>query len=547
MVSPSPKIRLGGRPGLLGAALLFATLGLAGVLGFEAARAARSHRSIAEGTLRQHATIAAWQYARQGRIWLSYGMNEAAAAIGNALPAPGRPLPGSELLRHVLAEKECDCMSAGFARTTFRATLGSTPELLTDGAALAASAGRELMTALTEDTVGRRGPRSWRILPPGLPGLDHADDMVLAWTIADRGVPLIYGMVVEAAQIRRPLEGALGDAEFFPPALTGGVRADSLMRIHVEDSNGVSLLGTRSPGAAHSGVDTLGWLYGGLVVTASIEPRVASMLVVGGVPSARLPQIAILLALTLAVGAAALILLRREQQLANLRDDFVSGVSHELRTPLTQVRMLSELLQTDGFRTDAERARATSIIHREALRLTNLVDNILQFARLRRRSDLPASTAVPLAPVLEEARDALEPLAQAATTSIVLDAGHQLTVQGDRDAIARIVRNLIENAIKYGRPGQTVRITATAIPPSIRITVDDQGRGVPAEERLRIWQPYYRLEQHRNAAIGGSGLGLSVINDLVEALQGRAWVEDAPGGGARFVIELPGSDGEKAL
>lgn len=434
-------------------------------------------------------------------------------------------------------------MSAGFARTTFRATLGSAPELLTDGVPLPAPVGRRLIAIFAEDSVARRGPRSWRILPPGVPDLEHGDDIVLAWIIADRGVPLIYGMVVEAAQIRRPLEGALGDAEFFPPAMTGGVRADSLMQIHVEGDNGASLLGTRSPTALYSGIDTLGVLYGGLTVTASIEPGVASMLVGGGVPSARLPQIGILFALTLAVGAAALILLRREQQLAHLRDDFVSGVSHELRTPLTQVRMLSELLQTDGFRTEPERARAIAIIHREALRLTNLVDNILQFARLRRKPAPPASTAVPLTALLEETRDILEPLAQAGATSIVLDLDGPLTVQGDREGIARIVRNLLENAIKYGRPDQTVRIAATAIHPGIRITVDDQGPGVPVEERLRIWQPYYRLERHRNAAIGGSGLGLSVVTELVEALQGRAWVEDAPGGGARFVVELPGANG----
>ncbi len=543
MAKPSPLTRFGSRPGWLGALLLFATLGLAGILGLEAARAARSHRSIAEGTLRHYATIAAWQYARQGRIWLSWGMNEAAAAVGNALPAPGRALPGPDLLRRVLAEKECDCMSAGFARTTFRATLGSAPELLTDGVPLPAPVGRRLIAIFAEDSVARRGPRSWRILPPGVPDLEHGDEVVLAWIIADRGVPLIYGMVVEAAQIRRPLEGALGDAEFFPPAMTGGVRADSLMQIHVEGDNGASLLGTRSPTALYSGIDTLGVLYGGLTVTASIEPGVASMLVGGGVPSARLPQIGILFALTLAVGAAALILLRREQQLAHLRDDFVSGVSHELRTPLTQVRMLSELLQTDGFRTEPERARAIAIIHREALRLTNLVDNILQFARLRRKPAPPASTAVPLTALLEETRDILEPLAQAGATSIVLDLDGPLTVQGDREGIARIVRNLLENAIKYGRPDQTVRIAATAIHPGIRITVDDQGPGVPVEERLRIWQPYYRLERHRNAAIGGSGLGLSVVTELVEALQGRAWVEDAPGGGARFVVELPGANG----
>jgi signal transduction histidine kinase len=191
-------------------------------------------------------------------------------------------------------------------------------------------------------------------------------------------------MVVEPEQIARPLRGALGDAQFFPPSLVPENASDSLVRIEVAGPNGRPLFRAGPVSGAFLGTDTLGRRFGDLTVTAVIAPAAVPMLLVGGLPASRGPTIAALLVLTLGLGGAALLLLRRENRLARLREDFVSSVSHELRTPLTQIRLLSELLESDGFRSDAEKSRATGIIHREALRLTNLVDNVLDFARLRR-------------------------------------------------------------------------------------------------------------------------------------------------------------------
>jgi signal transduction histidine kinase len=119
-----------------------------------------------------------------------------------------------------------------------------------------------------------------------------------------------------------------------------------------------------------------------------------------------------------------------------------------------------------------------------------------------------------------------------------------LLVAGDRDAVVGILRNLLENAVKYGPAGQTVRLAAVRDNGVARITIDDQGPGIPPGDRTRIWRPYQRLERDRNAPVGGSGLGLSVVGELTAASNGRAWVEDAPGGGARFVVELPVAEPE---
>jgi two-component system OmpR family sensor kinase len=93
--------------------------------------------------------------------------------------------------------------------------------------------------------------------------------------------------------------------------------------------------------------------------------------------------------------------------------------------------------------------------------------------------------------------------------------------------------------VKYGPASQTIRMTLTNGSESARVMVDDEGPGIPPDERQRIWQPYYRLDRDRNAAAGGSGLGLSVVADLVSLLGGNVSVGDAPGRGARFIVEFP--------
>jgi signal transduction histidine kinase len=532
------------RTGLATAGLLLAILALAAGLGIEATRATDSHRATAEAAANHYAAIAAWHFARSGREWIGYGMNQASGQIWQALPSAhhGR-LPGPELLRKVLAEKDCDCMSAGFSRTIFRITLGDIPELDLIGEPLSDSTKAGLIRATRSDSVARKGPRRWRILAPGEPALARRTDIVLLWLVGPKESEpsAAYGMVVEPAQIARPLVGALSDVEFFPPSMTGRTRNDSLVHIAVAGAGGSILSAQWSP-RAFVAADTMGWVFGGLQVTAAIEPDAATRLAGSGIPPSRGPQIVALLFLTVAMGGAALVLLRREQRLARLREDFVSGVSHELRTPLTQIRMLSELLHTDGFKTDAERSRATNVISREARKLTNLVDNVLQFDRLRRvREPLPQQR-VQLGTIVTELAESFQPMLDGSGSRLDVSVTPDLEIPGDPDAVTRIVRNLLENAVKFGPPGQTIRLTVGPANGAggARISVADEGLGVPPADRARIWQPYQRLDRDQNGPVGGSGLGLSVVAELVGRSGGRAWVEDAQPTGARFVVEFPG-------
>ena len=236
---------------------------------------------------------------------------------------------------------------------------------------------------------------------------------------------------------------------------------------------------------------------------------------------------------------------RRETAIAELRADFVSGVSHELRTPLAQIRMFAELLRKRALRDEGEADRALGIIEKEAGRLAILVDNVLNYARLRRQPVTRWITPVP-ADVAGEARQVLEsfaPLAAERGARIVLAVAPGPRAVIDPQALRQVLLNFLENAVKYGPRGQTVTLGAQALGAGrgaqVRIWVDDEGPGVPPAEREKIWEAFHRAEAAVRSGVGGSGRGLAGVRDLVRPAGGRVAIEAAPGGGARFVAELP--------
>jgi two-component system phosphate regulon sensor histidine kinase PhoR len=245
----------------------------------------------------------------------------------------------------------------------------------------------------------------------------------------------------------------------------------------------------------------------------------------------------------------ALIQLRRQQELARLRTEFVSGVSHELRTPLAQIRWFAELLHMGKLRSEEERMRSAGIIDQEARRLTYLVENVLNFARGDKGVNRVSVAPVDLDREIEDALELFAPLARARKMTIATALRANAIVPLDRDALRQMLLNLLDNAAKYGPPGQTITVGSELAGDRARIWVEDQGPGIPHDDRRRVWEPYVRLGREVESATGGSGIGLSVVRELATLHGGRTRSESAPGGGARLVIELPltqahGNDGE---
>jgi signal transduction histidine kinase len=221
-----------------------------------------------------------------------------------------------------------------------------------------------------------------------------------------------------------------------------------------------------------------------------------------------------------------------------MRADFVSNVSHELRTPLAQIRLYLETIRLGRASTSAQRDWSLGHIERETTRLGHLVENVLRFSRVG-RADAPPTTEMNVAEEVTGIVVEFRPLASARRVEIVLAADETPPVQLRPEALQRIVVNLLDNAVKYGPQGQTVRVSVDTIPGNIRISVSDEGAGVRESERELIWRPFSRGEA--GGGVAGSGIGLTIVHDVVTQHGGRAWVEDAPGGGARFVVTLPAS------
>jgi signal transduction histidine kinase len=251
-----------------------------------------------------------------------------------------------------------------------------------------------------------------------------------------------------------------------------------------------------------------------------------------------------LFGLTAGLIVIALYQLRRESEIAALRTDFVSGVSHELRTPLAQIRMFAETLVLGRVRSEEERRRSLEIIDQEARRLTHLVENLLHFSRSERQSLRVAPAPAVLGPLVRSVVESFTPLAETRKVRLRVSLADGVVGCVDEGALRQMLLNLLDNAVKYGPDGQTVTV---GIDPSVgdraRLWVQDQGPGVPPADRDRIWDQFWRLERDRGSAVAGTGIGLSVVRELAALHRGRAWVEVAPGGGARFVIEVPAAGG----
>jgi signal transduction histidine kinase len=275
-----------------------------------------------------------------------------------------------------------------------------------------------------------------------------------------------------------------------------------------------------------------------------LRPEVASQLIVGGLPRSRLPLLAGVFLLTAGLLGVAWRQLHRQQELARLRTEFVSGVSHELRTPLAQIRWFAELLHMGKLRSDEERERSAGIIDQEARRLTYLVENVLNFSRAEKGTNRITPTSLDLDTEMRDAVEMFTPLARSRRMSVRLSSPSGLTVSADRDALRQILLNLLDNAAKYGPAGQTITVGGAAAPATdgsrVRFWVEDEGPGIPAADRDRVWEPYVRLNRSAESATGGSGIGLSVVRELVGLHGGAAWIESAgASGGARVVVELP--------
>lgn len=236
---------------------------------------------------------------------------------------------------------------------------------------------------------------------------------------------------------------------------------------------------------------------------------------------------------------------RRAQELARQQMEFVAAVSHELRTPLAVIRSAGENLADGVVHDDEQIRRYGDLVRNEGRRLTEMVEQILEFAGIQSGQRGFALRPVPIAPMLHDVVETSRALIDEARVAVEYTIPEQLPpVLGDEAALRRVFENLVSNAIKYGRDGGWIGITARQAGRDIQIGIADRGMGIPASEQPRIFEPFYRPPEVIAAQIQGAGLGLSLVKRIVEAHGGRIFVTSTPGSGSEFTVSLPAASEE---
>ena len=247
--------------------------------------------------------------------------------------------------------------------------------------------------------------------------------------------------------------------------------------------------------------------------------------------------------------------LKRAEQ---MRADFIANASHELRTPLATLIGFIETLRGPA-RDDAEaRERFLAIMHGQASRIARLVEDLMSLSRIELNEHVMPRDRVALSPLLRQIAETLELRAGERDIRICLAVPPDLPdVLGDRDELAQVFQNLIDNAIKYGRSGSEITLRAeTASRPNwgssssenamVCVAVCDQGEGIPREHLPRLTERFYRVDTARSREMGGTGLGLAIVKHILNHHRGFLEVESTPGVGSVFTVFLRAHSAQSA-
>ncbi|MGE5416530.1 MAG: ATP-binding protein [Acidobacteriota bacterium] len=227
------------------------------------------------------------------------------------------------------------------------------------------------------------------------------------------------------------------------------------------------------------------------------------------------------------------------KRLETIRKDFVANVSHELRTPMTSISGFAETLMNENA--DNETVYEFSrIIHDEAGRLSRMVNSLLELSRIEASNPELKLTRFSVQNLITNTIAKLEQQIDNKHITVELRLTHlDLEVEADRDRIEQVVINILDNAITHSPEHGRISIYVQAEPNELKVTISDEGPGIPAGEEKRIFERFYRIDKSRARKDGGSGLGLSIARNIVEVHKGTIGVENTRSGGASFYFTLP--------
>lgn len=223
-----------------------------------------------------------------------------------------------------------------------------------------------------------------------------------------------------------------------------------------------------------------------------------------------------------------------------VRRDFVADVSHELRSPLTNIQGFIEAMMDGKDRTPEDRVRYLNIIHKETMRLSRLVNELLDLSRLETGTPETRHSIVNLRDIIEHSLQKFRPLADEKNQQISYEGPDKdIEVAGHRDRLEQVITNLLDNANRYAPSDSDITVQVSEREGIVEVMVIDRGEGIPPEELSLIWERFYKVDKARRRDLGGTGLGLAIVKQIVESLGGKVKVSSEIGKGTSIGFELP--------
>jgi two-component system phosphate regulon sensor histidine kinase PhoR len=227
-----------------------------------------------------------------------------------------------------------------------------------------------------------------------------------------------------------------------------------------------------------------------------------------------------------------------------MRVDFIANASHELRTPVTTLLGFIETLQGPAAEDEHARHRFLEIMHREAARMSRLIDDLLSLSRIELDKHVRPQTALDVAPLIADVGRTLAMRLDADQRRLAIRIAEGLpAVVADRDQVLQVLHNLVSNALKYGRSGTAITVDADRVEiagaPMVKVTIGDRGDGIAPEHLPRLTERFYRIDTSRSRSMGGTGLGLAIVKHIIERHRGGFEIVSVPGEGSQVSFTLP--------
>ena len=345
----------------------------------------------------------------------------------------------------------------------------------------------------------------------------------------------------------RRLETVIQDRLPANPSMYGGYESTRKLSFELLGPDGTRLANVRQPyDLGEARIEPLGGPFEGYRVRVGVTENAAVVLAERFVGF----MMAYITLMGLAIVLAVIFGLRytlRQVELAQLKSSFVSNVTHELKTPISLIRLAVETLEMRRFSSPEEGQLFLRTIARETDKLSQLVDNILDFAKLESGRPVFQLRPVDLADVAREALETFRPRLDDQGFRVEAEIpDHLPPVMGDPRSLVHCVLNLIDNAVKYSRERREIRLSAGTREGRVTVSVADRGVGIAPGDQQKVFEKFVRLETGLVHDVKGAGLGLALVNQIMRAHHGRVELVSTPGEGSTFTLVLPVAAGVSA-